>query len=134
MTLEILVVAIARFDIQHLCRIVAGRLAYPLANVIPVHTFHVTTYRLAAKRHGAIDPNTDFRIATTSQVTAVAIGNIDGQRHLAALHAAIEIGIVGQCRALHEIARAGDIGDVVAALRALIAVKCREAQPFDIEG
>jgi hypothetical protein len=54
--------------------------------------------------------------------------DLDGQRQLAAAHAPVQVGIVGDRRALDEVARARQVQRVVLAQPGLVAVEHGVAQ------
>ena len=58
--------------------------------------------------------------------------DLDRQAELAAAHAPVQVGVVGDRRLLDEVARAGDIERVVAAGRGLVAVEHGEGQVLDV--
>ena len=128
---EALVVAVAELELGER-RDRHALAAREIAQVIEVHAVHVASDRLAAVRHGAVARHADLDGAARAQVAAEIGRDPDRDGHLAAAQAPLQLGAVGDGRALHEVVRSLVGPRVVPALAAAVLIEHREAHVLHV--
>ena len=104
--------------------------------VLPIaqhQAVHVTLGRLAAERHGAIDPEPDFGRTLICQIAAEAGRDFNDNRQFSAPHALLKIAGGVDRRTFGEMMQAGKALQQTSALRCLVLVVGGVLQVLDVE-
>ena len=72
--------------------------------------------------HGTVDPEGNLGSRAALEVSAEAGRDLHRQADIAAAHPRLHLGLVGQCRALGEVARTGQVEDIGLAGGGLVVV------------
>ncbi len=97
-----------------------------------VHALQVAADGLRPERHGAVHPRADPGGTSALDVAAEAGRNFDGGLDVPASETIFELGVVGERRLLHEIARASELLEIGAALGTLIVIEHGEGEIVDV--
>ncbi len=98
-----------------------------------MNPLHIAAHGLPPRRHGAVDPGTNLDPPAPGNVARETRGDLDRQIEVAFAHPPVEIGIIGNRRALDEVPGAGEIEGIVAAEGGLVTVQYRKAEIFHIK-
>ncbi|MPM55702.1 hypothetical protein SDC9_102499 [bioreactor metagenome] len=130
--LDVGVVAEAGFHLDLAGELHAQAFLRLLRQPVLVHALHIALDGFCACGHGAINPCADVDVAPAQHVAPEPGRNLERQRQLAAAHAPVEVGVVGDGGVLGKVARSAQALHIVLADGALVAVKHGKAQAVHV--